>query len=141
MPITVFTNGCFDILHSGHVQLLEYARSFGDQLIVGVNSDSSCRQLKGPGRPIISCTDRVAVLLALRCVDKAYVFDEPTPEALICELCPDVLVKGPAAKTGPIPGAKWVIDRGGKVIVPDWPVTISTTAICSRIMEAAAWSQ
>lgn len=129
----VFTNGCFDVLHAGHVRLLQYAKSFGDELIVGVNSDASVRRLKGDRRPIMPCEDRVAMLEALRCVTGVYVFDEPTPEDLICELRPDVLVKGPQARHAEIPGARWVLHRGGKVIVPDWPVTISTSQILERI--------
>lgn len=129
----VFTNGCFDLLHAGHVRLLEYARSLGDELIVGINGDASVKRLKGPGRPINTLDDRVAVLRSLRAVDKVFVFDDDTPEALICEVAPDILVKGPEAARGPIPGAEWVTLRGGKVVVPQWKVDISTTAICERI--------
>lgn len=131
--IQVFTNGCFDILHRGHVRLLEYAKSLGDTLIVGVNSDVSVRRLKGLGRPINTVEDRVAILQALRVVDKVYVFDDDTPEALICELSPDILVKGPDAARAPIPGAEWVISSGGRVVVPEWTVQVSTTSICERI--------
>lgn len=130
--VRVFTNGCFDIIHSGHVKLLEFARQQGDELIVGLNSDYSVRRLKGCGRPIMSCEDRVAVLEAIRWVDRVYVFDDPTPEGLICELRPQVLVKGPEAAKTEIPGADWVLANGGRVIVPDWPVEISTTMIARR---------
>ena len=93
--ITVFTNGCFDLLHVGHVHLLQFARDQGDRLIVGVNSDASVRRLKGPGRPIVPCVERVSMLSALRDVDRVVVFDEDTPERLIAALRPAVLVKGP----------------------------------------------
>ena len=131
--IKVFTNGCFDLLHAGHVRLLKYARSFGDELIVGLNSDDSVRRLKGPGRPIISVMDRLTMLEALECVDKVFVFDDDTPDALICEVEPDVLVKGPQPPGIEVPGAKWVLARGGKVIIPSWMLGISTTQICERI--------
>lgn len=130
---TVFTNGCFDLLHAGHVRLLKFAAQCGDELIVGVNSDASVRRLKGQGRPIIPCDDRVAMLDSIRWVDRVYVFDEDTPEGLIAELRPDVLVKGPGISPDRIPGAGLVISRGGIVIVPDWPITTSTSAICRRI--------
>ena len=131
--IKVFTNGCFDLLHAGHVRLLTWAKSQGDQLIVGLNSDRSVRQLKGPGRPIIPVMDRLTMLQALRCVDQVFIFDDDTPEALICEIQPDILVKGPQPPKTEIPGAKWVLDRGGKVLVPSWMLGISTTRICERI--------
>jgi rfaE bifunctional protein nucleotidyltransferase chain/domain len=97
----VFTNGCFDVLHPGHVDLLERARALGDRLVVGLNSDASVRALKGPGRPIYPQGDRVLMLRALRSVDEVLVFDEPTPARLIEELSPDVLVKG----------GDWPVDR------------------------------
>lgn len=134
---TVVSNGCFDLLHAGHVRLLEWARQQGDELVVLVNSDASVRRLKGPGRPIQCCEDRVRVLAALRCVDRVYVFDDDTPAALICELRPQVLVKGPQASLEEIPGADWVLRHGGRVLVPDWPVVQSTTAICRRICAGA----
>lgn len=136
--IRVFSNGCFDLLHAGHVRLLEWARQQGDELIVGVNSDASVRRLKGPGRPIQKCEDRVRVLEALRFVDRVFVFDDDTPEALICELSPDILVKGPEAALEAIPGAEWVLRHGGRVLVPDWPVTTSTSAIVRHICEVAS---
>lgn len=131
--IKVFTNGCFDLLHAGHVRLLAFARQQGDELIVGVNSDASVRRLKGCGRPINRAVDRVCMLEALRFVDRVFLFDEDTPEGLIAELQPHVLVKGPEARGTDIPGARWVLERGGKVIVPDWKVDISTTGICEKI--------
>jgi len=90
----VFTNGCFDVLHSGHVQYLEQSRALGDVLVVGLNSDASVSRLKGSGRPVNEAADRAAILAGLRCVDCVVVFDEDTPYALIEELQPDVLTKG-----------------------------------------------
>lgn len=89
----VFTNGCFDVLHRGHVEYLEKSKALGDKLIVGLNSDASVRELK-PGRPINNQDDRMAVLLALRCVDEVIIFDEPTPLELIQRISPDIITKG-----------------------------------------------
>ena len=111
--ILVFTNGVFDLLHAGHVRLLEFARSHGDRLVVGVNSDASVRRIKGPDRPIIPVEERVEILRSLRCVDKVRIFDEDTPVPLIRRLRPDVLVKGPACKGAAIPGAQLVESWGG----------------------------
>jgi rfaE bifunctional protein nucleotidyltransferase chain/domain len=91
--VIVFTNGCFDVLHRGHVEYLEKSRALGDKLIVGLNSDASVRQLKS-GRPVNSQDDRMAVLLALRWVDKVIIFDEPTPLQLIHRIKPDIITKG-----------------------------------------------
>jgi D-beta-D-heptose 7-phosphate kinase/D-beta-D-heptose 1-phosphate adenosyltransferase len=90
----VFTNGCFDILHVGHIQYLEQSRALGDKLIVGLNSDDSVRRLKGPSRPVNSQADRKRMLLALRCVDEVVIFDEDTPYDLIVSLQPDIVTKG-----------------------------------------------
>lgn len=129
MQNLVFTNGCFDIFHAGHLRLLKYAKSLGGILIVGINSDDSIKRIKGDDRPIISQNDRLNLLKELRCVDHVEIFDEDTPERLLREVCPDILVKGPEAKNAPIPGADFVKSYGGEVIVPDWPVEISTTRI------------
>src|SRR5690349_14944808 len=94
MTTVVFTNGCFDILHPGHVDLLQRARSLGDKLIVGLNSDASIRAIKGPDRPFQNQEDRKAILLGLSSVDEVIIFEELTPEKLIYNLKPDVLVKG-----------------------------------------------
>ena len=91
---TVFTNGCFDVIHRGHVELLKYARSLGDRLIVGLNSDASVRGLKGSSRPINNQGDRTAILESIRWVDQVIVFHEPTPEKLIKTILPDIIVKG-----------------------------------------------
>lgn len=131
--ITVFTNGCFDILHSGHIRLLRYAKSLGDTLIVGVNSDESVRRIKGENRPINKLKDRVDLLKELRCVDTVILFEEDTPEGMIHFIRPDILVKGPEAANAVIPGAAFVKSIGGKVIVPDWRVEVSTSSILERL--------
>ena len=115
MTKIVFTNGCFDLLHPGHVDLLERARALGDRLVVGINSDDSVRSIKGPERPVQSAEARKAVLLALRAVDEVLVFDELTPERMIREIRPNVLVKGGDWKVDEIIGADFVIQSGGEV--------------------------
>ena len=90
----VFTNGCFDLLHPGHVQSLQYARELGDILIVGLNSDDSVRQLKGQGRPLLPERERAEILTAMECVDAVVIFDDLTPQKVIARLLPDILVKG-----------------------------------------------
>jgi rfaE bifunctional protein nucleotidyltransferase chain/domain len=111
----VFTNGVFDILHRGHIDYLAKAKSFGDLLIVGLNSDASVHRIKGPKRPIQSQADRAAILLALRAVDYVVLFSDDTPEKLISIVRPDVLVKGADYKMSEIVGAKLVQSYGGKV--------------------------
>lgn len=130
---TVFTNGCFDILHAGHLKLLRYAKSLGDLLVVAVNSDDSVRRIKGKGRPINNLRARIDLLRELRCIDAVLQFEEDTPEGLIRFLRPDILVKGPEAAKAIIPGAAFVESIGGKVVVPDWQVGISTTSILERL--------
>ncbi|MBK8150690.1 MAG: SIS domain-containing protein [Acidobacteria bacterium] len=115
MEKVVFTNGCFDLIHPGHVDLLTRARALGTKLIVGINSDASVRAIKGRNRPLMSENDRAAVLVGLKAVDEVRVFDEATPERLIRELCPDVLVKGGDWPVGEIVGADFVRSRGGEV--------------------------
>lgn len=116
MDKTVFTNGCFDILHPGHVDLLERARKLGTRLVVGINSDESVRRIKGPDRPFTNENDRKAILSALRPVDDVIVFNEATPERLIRELRPDVLVKGGDWSVNEIIGADIVLANGGEVL-------------------------
>jgi rfaE bifunctional protein kinase chain/domain/rfaE bifunctional protein nucleotidyltransferase chain/domain len=129
---TVFTNGCFDMLHPGHVDLLERARALGDRLVVGLNSDASVRALKGPGRPLVPQEERARMLSSLRSVDEVIIFDEPTPERLIEELAPDVLVKGGDWPVDRIVGAEAVLRRGGQVISLPFRLPYSTTALSER---------
>ncbi len=129
----VFTNGCFDILHGGHVQYLTAARGQGDVLIVGVNSDASVRRNKGPRRPIVPEDERAALLLALRCVDYVVVFDEDTPERLIETLLPDVLVKG-RDWAHFVAGREAVEAAGGRVVLADLVPGRSTTSLIERIL-------
>jgi rfaE bifunctional protein nucleotidyltransferase chain/domain len=132
--VVVFTNGCFDILHAGHVRYLSAAKSLGDALIVGLNSDVSVKIIKGEKRPIVSEDQRAEVLAALFCVDYVALFDEPDPLNLICAIKPDILVKGEDWAEDKIIGADVVKANGGRVeritIVPD----ISTSEIISRIV-------
>jgi len=129
----VFTNGCFDLLHPGHVRYLAAARALGDVLVVGLNGDASVRRLKGPGRPILRVEERAEVLAALAAVDHVIVFDEDTPRALVAALGPDVLVKGADWPEEEIAGRDETLARGGVVeriqLVPD----ISTTELLRRI--------
>lgn len=111
----VFTNGVFDLLHRGHVELLAKARQFGDALVVGCNSDASTRRLKGAGRPLVPEEDRAAVLAALAAVDAVVVFDEDTPALLIEALVPDILVKGADYASEEIVGREVVEAHGGRV--------------------------
>lgn len=132
--ITVFTNGVFDIVHSGHIRLLKYARSLGDKLIVGINSDWSTQRLKGPTRPIFNEQQRRQLLEELKCVDEVVIFQSDTPDTLIKSIAPGVLIKGPEAANANIPGAEYVKSYGGKVIIPDWEVAVSTTSIIERVL-------
>jgi len=111
-----FTNGCFDLLHAGHITLLRKAKSLGDILIVGLNTDPSARKLKGRGRPVVGQKDRALVLSSLRSVDYVVFFSEPTPLNLIRALTPDVLVKGADYKSSEIVGGDWVLSNGGRVV-------------------------
>ena len=131
---TVFTNGVFDLLHVGHVRLLQFARQQGDNLIVAINSDVSTRRIKGPRRPVVPAEERAEILFALRCVDDVQVFDEDTPELLIRRLRPDVLVKGPACRDTEIPGAAFVESIGGRLMIPDWTVNHSSTKLVGQII-------
>ncbi|WP_295452158.1 bifunctional D-glycero-beta-D-manno-heptose-7-phosphate kinase/D-glycero-beta-D-manno-heptose 1-phosphate adenylyltransferase HldE [uncultured Thiodictyon sp.] len=131
----VMTNGCFDMLHSGHVTYLEQARTLGDRLIVAVNSDTSVRQLKGPTRPVQALATRMAVLAALRAVDWVISFNEPTPERLYCLVLPDVLAKGGDYSPDQIAGADCVREHGGEVRVLNYVEGESTTAVIRRIRQ------
>ena len=129
----VFTNGVFDLLHPGHVRYLQHARSLGDALIVGINSDRSVRSNKGPERPITPEAERVEILEAARCVDATVVFDEDTPHDAIAALQPDVLVKGADWAENAIVGRDIVEARGGRVVRAAIEPGYSTTRIVERI--------
>ncbi len=129
----VFTNGCFDILHYGHVAYLEKARALGDILVVGLNSDTSVRRLKGKNRPVNHQTDRARVLAALACVDYVVLFSQDTPLELIRALQPDILVKGGDWKISRIVGAKEILSGGGKVRVIPYIKSRSTSGIIDKI--------
>lgn len=129
----VFTNGVFDLLHPGHLHYLQHARTLGDALVVGVNSDRSVRAIKGPERPINPEHERAEVLAALACVDGVVVFDEDTPHDLIAALQPDVLVKGADWAQDAIVGRDIVEARGGDVVRVAIEPGYSTTAILQKI--------
>lgn len=134
----VFTNGCFDLLHPGHIGILEQARELGDALVVGLNSDASVHQLKGPGRPVLPELERAEILAALECVDAVVIFDELTPREVIARLLPDVLVKGGDWPGDQIVGREEVEAAGGRVVsIPVVP-GYSTTGILQKIREGAA---
>jgi len=129
----VFTNGCYDLLHPGHIRLLEKARSLGDALILALNSDASVQRLKGPSRPLISERDRAEVALGLEAVDAVTLFDEDTPRELIAAVLPDVLVKG-ADWAHWIAGREEVEAAGGKVMALSLEPGYSTTGIVETIL-------
>ncbi len=133
--IVVFTNGCFDILHAGHVSYLEEAKSLGDILIVGLNSDESVRRIKGEKRPIVNQKERAYILSRLKPVDFVVVFEEDTPERLIKQIQPDILVKGEDWNIKDIVGREFVESYGGKVVTIPFSYNISTTSIIERIIE------
>jgi D-beta-D-heptose 7-phosphate kinase/D-beta-D-heptose 1-phosphate adenosyltransferase len=129
----VFTNGCFDILHYGHAKYLQEAKAKGDILIVGINSDSSVREIKGKGRPIICEDDRIALIAALESVDYTLLFKEKTPLKLIESLKPDILVKGADWNKKDIVGANLVLGWGGKIYRINLSAGRSTTEIIKKI--------
>jgi D-beta-D-heptose 7-phosphate kinase/D-beta-D-heptose 1-phosphate adenosyltransferase len=129
----VMTNGCFDILHAGHVAYLEQARRLGERLIVAVNDDASVTRLKGAGRPVNTLARRMAVLAGLSAVDWVVPFSEDTPERLICAVLPDRLVKGGDYRPEQIAGHACVTRHGGKVVVLDFEDGCSTSAVIERI--------
>lgn len=131
----VFTNGCFDILHVGHVRYLQHARSLGDVLVLGLNTDDSVRRLKGPTRPVHNQDDRAEVLAALSCIDYVVLFDEQTPEAIISELKPSIHVKGGDYTEEQLPEAKIVRAYGGDVVIVDLVPGKSTTNTINKIQE------
>ena len=133
----VFTNGCFDILHIGHIRLLEQARRKGDRLIVGLNSDDSVRRLKGPLRPIVAEQERARVLAALSSVDAVVVFDEDTPLRLIEAIRPDVLVKGGDYTEDTVVGAREVRAWGGRVELIPLVGNVSTSRLIAKSADHA----
>lgn len=129
----VFTNGCFELIHAGHIRCLNKAKKIGDILVVAVNSDSSVRRLKGKNRPIIPAKDRAEIVAALGCVDYVVLFNELTPKKLIEYLKPDILVKGSDYKLNEIVGRKTLQKYGGKVITVPLVKGKSTTRLIKKI--------
>lgn len=129
----VFTNGCFDILHAGHLRTLQTAASYGDVLIVGLNSDASVKRLKGPERPINNEFDRSYLLASMSCVEAVVLFEEDTPLKLIETILPNVLVKGGDYKVDNIVGAESVISNGGQVLTVPLVQGLSTTNTIAKI--------
>jgi D-glycero-beta-D-manno-heptose 1-phosphate adenylyltransferase len=129
----VFTNGCFDIVHLGHIDYLEKARSMGDRLVLGLNTDASVSRLKGPGRPVVDEHARARLMAALSFVDTVILFDEPTPKELIEALKPDILVKGDDYTVETIVGADFVQSNGGEVKTVSLVPGYSTTALIEKI--------
>jgi rfaE bifunctional protein nucleotidyltransferase chain/domain len=135
--VLVFTNGCFDILHRGHVEYLEYARSLGDRLVVAINSDASVRRLKGPDRPFNTEDDRAAVVAALASVDLVTLFDDDTPREVITRLLPDILVKGGDYHAADVVGGREVEAEGGRVVIAPLVPGRSTTRLIERTRTGA----
>jgi len=131
----VFTNGVFDILHIGHVTYLKEAKALGDVLIVGINSDSSTKILKGDGRPLMNQNERAKIISSLYFVDYAIIFHDETPERLILELMPDIYVKGGDYRLEDLPEVKTVTEYGGKVRILSHESNKSTTNIIRKIMK------
>jgi rfaE bifunctional protein nucleotidyltransferase chain/domain len=128
----VFTNGCFDLLHPGHIRCLEAARSLGDLLIVAVNSDASVRGNKGPARPVVPESERAELLAALACVDYVTIFAEPTPRELIAKIAPHILVKGGDWESDRVVGREEVGAVGGRVVQIPVVAGFSTTALIQK---------
>jgi len=137
----VFTNGCFDLLHPGHIRSFEQARALGDVLIVGVNGDAGVRALKGPGRPILPERERAEILAALESVDAVIIFQEETPREVIARLLPDVLVKGGDWPADQIIGREEVEAAGGRVVLAPVIPGYSTTSILRKIRETGGSSR
>tara|TARA_Y100000992_G_scaffold302176_1_gene275342 strand:- start:2206 stop:2697 length:492 start_codon:yes stop_codon:yes gene_type:complete len=131
--IIVFTNGCFDIIHPGHVFILEQAKAKGDILIVGLNSDSSIKNFKSSDRPICNQDDRAYILAAFSCVDHIIIFDEDTPEKLIIDIAPDILVKGKDYEGEEIAGSEYMLENNKKVELVDIIDGKSTSNIIDNI--------
>lgn len=134
----VFTNGCFDLIHKGHIYLLKEAKKLGDVLIVGLNSDSSIKKIKGKGRPILKEKERSFIIDNIKGVDYVVIFNEKTPFKLIKEIKPDILVKGGDYKEEEIVGGEFVKKRKGKVIIIPYLNGFSTSKIIERIKHEGA---
>ncbi|GAG08915.1 unnamed protein product [marine sediment metagenome] len=131
----VFTNGCFDIIHRGHIELLERSKKLGDVLIIGLNTDASVKKLKGEERPLVNQDDRAYIIASLKCVDAVCLFDEDTPAELIEKIKPDILVKGGDYKIEEVVGRETVWDSGGEVITIPLIEGKSTRVFIERILE------
>ena len=131
--IVVFTNGCFDLLHRGHIHLLREAKALGDLLVVAVNSDRSVKMIKGPARPIVSETDRLELIAALEMVNYVLLFDEPDPYNIVSILRPNIIVKGGDWSAAEVVGGDLVQRNGGKVVVVPYLKGFSTTEIIAKI--------
>ncbi len=131
----VFTNGCFDLLHVGHVRYLQQARALGDALVVAINSDASVRKLKGEGRPVMNEAERAEMLAALASVDYVTIFDDTSPRSLIAELLPDLLVKGGDYRQDEIHGREEVEAAGGRVLSLPFIEGASTSSIIEKIQK------
>jgi D-beta-D-heptose 7-phosphate kinase/D-beta-D-heptose 1-phosphate adenosyltransferase len=129
----VFTNGCFDLLHPGHIHTLETARQLGDVLVVAINSDESVRKLKGPGRPVIPARERAEILASLECVDAVVIFEELTPARAVAALLPDILVKGGDWPGDRIVGREEVEAAGGRVVRAEVLPGYSTSDLLRKI--------
>jgi rfaE bifunctional protein nucleotidyltransferase chain/domain len=129
----VFTNGCFDVLHVGHVRYLQSARELGDALLVAINSDRSVRELKGAGRPVMNEHERAEMLAALGAVDYVTIFDDVSPRSLIAEILPDILVKGGDYNLDEIHGREEVEQAGGRVLALPFVEGASTSSIIERV--------
>lgn len=130
----VFTNGCFDLMHPGHVRYLQQARQLGNALIVALNSDRAVQELKGPSRPILNENERAEVMAALACVDYVTIFDDISPQSLIAEVLPDILVKGGDWGINEIIGRAEVEANGGRVLSLPFVEGVSTSEIIARIL-------
>jgi rfaE bifunctional protein nucleotidyltransferase chain/domain len=136
--VTVFTNGCFDLLHVGHLRYLQQARQLGDRLVVGVNSDASVRALKGPTRPIVTAVERAEMLAGLRCVDYVVIFDELTASSIITALKPAVYAKGGDYDVENLPEAPAVQAYGGVIQLVPFEPGHSTSSILARAVKTAS---
>ncbi|MBS3821600.1 MAG: adenylyltransferase/cytidyltransferase family protein [Phycisphaerae bacterium] len=141
LDLVVFANGCFDLLHVGHVRLLQWARRQGDRLVIGLNSDESVQRHKGPGRPIMPRKERCELLLALKAVDAVHVFEEDDATRLIRLVQPDLVVKGPECADMAFPEYEAALAVGARVVVPDWPITQSSSNIIDRIRHGGGISE